>query len=173
MMAGISIALLAVLIGGVGGSVHTAVDRRRAASDLPADGSTDTVADEESTRTEPVSSYVRHDAPTKERVAPEVTTKTTNEPAQGAQTDLKPAALDAPRNGTPDDLTRIRGVGAKLTEVCNSMGFWHFDQIASWSEDEAAWVDANLPRFKGRVSRDDWVAQARELVAAQCAPTDD
>ena len=43
------------------------------------------------------------------------------------------------------------------------MGFYHFDQIANWTDKEIAWVDQNLQGFKGRVTRDDWVAQAKEL----------
>ena len=45
------------------------------------------------------------------------------------------------------------------------MGFYHFDQIAAWSDDEVAWVNANLKGFKGRVSRDNWVEQAKILAA--------
>lgn len=77
----------------------------------------------------------------------------------------RPATLTAPRGGAPDDLKRIRGIGPKLEALCNRLGFWHFDQIAAWSEDEIAWVDANLETFKGRVTRDNWVAQARALAA--------
>ena len=40
----------------------------------------------------------------------------------------------------------------------------HFDQIASWTEKEIAWVDDNLEGFKGRVTREDWVQQARDLM---------
>jgi len=76
---------------------------------------------------------------------------------------VKPAALDGPRGGTPDDLKRIKGVGPKLEKLCHSLGFFHFDQIASWTPEEVAWVDRHLEGFKGRVSRDDWVAQARIL----------
>jgi predicted flap endonuclease-1-like 5' DNA nuclease len=43
------------------------------------------------------------------------------------------------------------------------LGFWHFDQIAAWTADEVAWVDANLEGFRGRVTRDQWVAQAKTL----------
>jgi NADH-quinone oxidoreductase subunit E len=43
------------------------------------------------------------------------------------------------------------------------MGFFHFDQIASWDASQVAWVDENLDGFKGRASRDDWVAQAFSL----------
>lgn len=89
------------------------------------------------------------------------------EPADTAPADIgvKPATLDAPLEGAPDDLKRIKGIGPKLEALCNRLGFWHFDQIAAWTEDEIAWVDANLETFKGRVTRDDWVAQAKVLAA--------
>ncbi|PIL20613.1 hypothetical protein P775_08790 [Puniceibacterium antarcticum] len=77
----------------------------------------------------------------------------------------KPAALTAPRGGVADDLKKIKGIGPKLEETCNSMGFYHFDQIAAWSPAQVAWVDENLEGFKGRVTRDDWVAQAKALAA--------
>jgi len=79
----------------------------------------------------------------------------------------KPESLSAPRGGEADDLKRIKGVGPKLEQMLNSMGFWHFDQIASWSEAEVAWIDANLEGFNGRVSRDEWVAQAQTLTSAK------
>lgn len=81
-----------------------------------------------------------------------------------ASVGTKPAALRAPRGGKADDLKRIKGIGPKLEQLCNRLGFWHFDQIAAWSAEEIAWVDANLETFKGRVTRDDWVAQARALM---------
>ena len=54
-------------------------------------------------------------------------------------------------------------MGPKLEKLCNTMGFYHFDQIAAWRADEVAWVDQNLEGFKGRVTRDEWVAQAKIL----------
>ncbi|MFL4470833.1 NADH-quinone oxidoreductase subunit E [Tateyamaria armeniaca] len=77
----------------------------------------------------------------------------------------KPAALDAARDGKADDLKMIKGVGPKLETLLNTLGFYHFDQIAAWSGDEVAWVDQNLEGFKGRVSRDNWVAQADALAS--------
>jgi len=75
----------------------------------------------------------------------------------------KPAQLDAPREGGADDLKKIKGVGPKLEQMLNGMGFYHFDQIAQWGPEEVAWVDQNLEGFKGRVSRDNWVEQAAGL----------
>ena len=84
---------------------------------------------------------------------------------EGTNEGTRPAGLDAPRDGKADDLKMIKGVGPKMEKLCNSLGFWHFDQVASWTADEVAWVDANLQGFKGRVSRDTWVEQARLLAA--------
>lgn len=83
----------------------------------------------------------------------------------GVDEGTRPAALDGPRGGTADDLKKIKGVGPKMEKLCNSLGFYHFDQIANWTADEVAWVDNNLEGFKGRVSRDDWVAQAKLLAS--------
>ncbi len=77
----------------------------------------------------------------------------------------RPAALDGPRGGKADDLKMINGIGPKLEILCNKLGFYHFDQIAAWTADEVAWVDENLEGFKGRVTRDQWVEQARTLAA--------
>ncbi len=79
----------------------------------------------------------------------------------------KPRSLKAPRKAGADDLKMIKGVGPKLEALLHSLGFFHFDQIAKWTEAEVAWVDENLTGFKGRVSRDDWVAQARLLAAGE------
>ncbi|MAN97726.1 NADH:ubiquinone oxidoreductase [uncultured Roseovarius sp.] len=85
--------------------------------------------------------------------------------SEGAEMGTKPAALSAPRGGAADDLKQIKGVGPKLEELCNELGFYHFDQIAGWTAAEVAWVDENLKGFKGRVSRDNWVEQAKTLAA--------
>ena len=77
----------------------------------------------------------------------------------------RPAALSAPKGGQADNLKEIKGVGPKLESLLHEMGFYHFDQIASWGKDELAWMDANLKGFKGRASRDNWVEQAKVLAA--------
>lgn len=76
-----------------------------------------------------------------------------------------PQRLDAPRGGVADDLTVIEGIGPVMEKLCHEMGFYHFDQIAAWSPAELDWVDRNLKDFKGRATRDRWVAQARLIGA--------
>ncbi|GAA3871002.1 NADH-quinone oxidoreductase subunit E [Celeribacter arenosi] len=79
----------------------------------------------------------------------------------GAQ--KKPRTLSAPRKSGADDLKMIKGVGPKLEAMLHTLGFFHFDQISKWTANEVAWVDQNLEGFKGRVSRDNWVEQAKIL----------
>ena len=76
---------------------------------------------------------------------------------------IAPMKLEGPRDGAADDLKKIKGVGPKLEALLHRMGFYHYDQIANWTASEVAWVDDNLEGFKGRVSRDDWVDQAKLL----------
>lgn len=82
-------------------------------------------------------------------------------------TEGKPAFLKAPLEGGADDLKEIKGVGPKLETLLHSMGVYHFGQIAGWSASEVAWMDENLKGFKGRVTRDDWVGQAKALSAGE------
>jgi len=75
----------------------------------------------------------------------------------------KPKMLKAAKKGGADDLKQIKGVGPALETLLNGLGVYHYSQIAGWSAAEVAWVDDNLAKFKGRVSRDGWVDQAKIL----------
>ncbi|EBA15230.1 NADH dehydrogenase subunit E [Roseobacter sp. SK209-2-6] len=76
--------------------------------------------------------------------------------------EAEPETLKEARGGLPDDLKLLKGVGPKLEETLNTLGFFHFDQIADWTEAEVAWVDSRL-KFKGRIERDGWIEQAKRL----------
>lgn len=65
-------------------------------------------------------------------------------------------------DGKADDLKLISGVGPKLEKTLNTLGFWHFSQIADWKKADVAIVDNELS-FKGRIERDDWIKQAKKL----------
>ena len=103
-------------------------------------------------------------AKAKGRPAPKAAAK-----AAGAATvpGIKPRTMKAPRKAGADNLKMIKGVGPKLEALLHSLGFFHFDQVAKWSTDEVSWVDQNLEGFKGRVSRDGWVDQAKALAAGE------
>ena len=82
------------------------------------------------------------------------------EPAPG------PAEAETP---AADDLRRIKGVGPKLEQTLHSLGVNSFAQIASWDDAEIDRIDAQLGKFQGRIRRDQWVEQARLLVAGDQA----
>ncbi len=74
----------------------------------------------------------------------------------------KPTSLGAARNGKPDDLKLINGVGAALEKKLNEAGIWHFDQVAQMSNDELTWVSA-YTGFPGRAMRENWKGEAAIL----------
>jgi NADH-quinone oxidoreductase subunit E len=88
--------------------------------------------------------------------------KTAEKPAAEAVAEAEPETLKEARGGLPDDLKLLKGVGPKLEQTLNELGFFHFDQIAAWGEAEVAWVDSRL-KFKGRIERDGWIDQAAKL----------
>jgi len=61
-----------------------------------------------------------------------------------------------------DDLKKISGVGPVIVGKLNNMGITTFDQIAKLKKADIAEIDEKL-NFKGRIERDDWVKQAKEL----------
>jgi predicted flap endonuclease-1-like 5' DNA nuclease len=72
-----------------------------------------------------------------------------------------PPLLDGPN--APDDLKLIVGIGPVLERMLHQMGISTYRQIARWSERDIDEFDARLPEFPGRIRRDAWVTQAREL----------
>ncbi len=89
------------------------------------------------------------------------TTVAAAEPMRMARME-RPRGITMARNGKPDDLLRISGVGPKNEKILHSLGFFHFDQIANWSPEQVNWVDDHL-RFGGRIDREEWIRQARLL----------
>ncbi len=73
------------------------------------------------------------------------------------------AIFEAPE-GEADDLKKISGVGPVIEKKLHALGIRTFEQVANFSKDDIALVDAVLS-FKGRIERDDWVSQARKLAA--------
>ena len=82
--------------------------------------------------------------------------------ASAASRRAKPSVLPAARNGAPDDLTLIEGVSLLQQTTLYSLGVFHFDQIAAWTDENVAWVDQYL-RLQGRIGDEEWVEQASDL----------
>lgn len=98
--------------------------------------------------------------------------KPADKPAAASVT-AKPAAKAKPKpkpkpqpKAEPDDLTAIKGVGAKLAGLLNSLGVTRFEELAAMSESDLEKLDEQLGAFRGRWRRDDWVSQAADLAKA-------
>ena len=74
----------------------------------------------------------------------------------------RPAALPAPRDGSRDDLGQIKGLGPAIESSLNGLGIYHYDQVADWDQKAVVWIENHFG-FKGRVARERWQEQARDL----------
>ena len=77
----------------------------------------------------------------------------------------KPAAkakAAAPAVAGADDLKQLSGVGPALEKKLHAAGVTSFAQIAAWTDADVAAMDEQLS-FKGRIEREGWIAQAKEL----------
>ncbi len=78
----------------------------------------------------------------------------------------KPATDKARKAAAPageDDLKVLSGVGPALEKKLHEAGITTFAQIAAWTDEDIAEIDEKLS-FKGRITREGWVEQARKLV---------
>ncbi len=61
-----------------------------------------------------------------------------------------------------DDLKKISGVGPVLETKLNEFGIYTYAQVSDWTPENITEFD-NLLSFKGRIERDNWLEQAKEL----------
>lgn len=87
----------------------------------------------------------------------------------GAKPSGKKAAAkkSAPKKAAAaDDVSLISGVGPKLKEKLAGYGVTSLKQIAEMSAADVAKMDESL-ELNGRAARDEWVEQAKELLAGK------
>jgi len=63
-----------------------------------------------------------------------------------------------------DDLTKISGIGGWIKEKLNMLDIFTFRQISNFTKDDVEAVTEAIEYFPGRIERDEWILQARELV---------
>lgn len=81
---------------------------------------------------------------------------------------IKPAPKKAKAEQTAktdgDKLTEINGIGPVIAQKLNDGGITTFQQIADFTAEQIAEFDEKL-NFKGRIDREEWVAQAKKLTS--------
>ena len=84
------------------------------------------------------------------------------EPAEAA-----PVAAPAPATEAKgDDLSLIAGIGPKIVRGLTEQGYTSFAQIAALTPEEIETIETAI-KSKGRVARDEWIEQAKELMAGK------
>jgi predicted flap endonuclease-1-like 5' DNA nuclease len=63
-----------------------------------------------------------------------------------------------------DDLTKISGIGGWIKEKLNVLDIYTFKQISNFNSEDVAAVTEAIEYFPGRIERDEWILQAKELV---------
>ena len=96
-------------------------------------------------------------------VEPASKTKTAK-PAAAKATEAKPAAPKAGKAAAGGDLKKLSGVGPALEKKLIAAGVTSLEQVAAWTEADVSKIDEELS-FKGRIEREGWIAQAKELTA--------
>ena len=66
-----------------------------------------------------------------------------------------------------DDLKMISGIGPFIEERLHALDIYTFRQISKFTAHDIDTVSDAIEYFSGRIERDEWVAQARELVHGQ------
>lgn len=62
-----------------------------------------------------------------------------------------------------DDLKAISGVGPALESKLNADGILSYRQVATLTAEEIERIETEVIHSSGRITRDNWIAQAREL----------
>jgi large subunit ribosomal protein L21 len=82
--------------------------------------------------------------------------------AKAEATKAAPKKAAAKATDGADDLSDISGVGPVIVKKLAAEGITTFAQVAAWSEADVEAIEEKLS-FKGRVGREDWITQAKEL----------
>jgi predicted flap endonuclease-1-like 5' DNA nuclease len=78
-------------------------------------------------------------------------------------------SVATPSADTPDDLTRVRGVGENVAKALNAADIYSYAQMAATSIERYRQIlkEANMSRFRNPLT---WAKQAEALIAASPAP---
>jgi large subunit ribosomal protein L21 len=91
----------------------------------------------------------------------------TDAATMAAASSEKPAkAKKSKAQDKADDLSLIGGVGPKINEILIDLGYTSFADIAAWTDADIEKVEDRVGP-KGRVARDEWIEQAKELMAGK------
>ena len=77
--------------------------------------------------------------------------------------DIDFATLGVATASESDDLQMIKGVGPFIAEKLNALGIFTFEQVGNMTAEIEEQVNVAIEFFPGRIKRDDWAGQAKQL----------
>ena len=86
--------------------------------------------------------------------------------AEAAPAAVAAAAPVAAAAAMPDDISLIGGIGPKIHKALTDLGISTYAQIAAWSPEDVERIEGEIKQ-KGRVAREEWIEQAKELMAGK------
>jgi large subunit ribosomal protein L21 len=109
-------------------------------------------------------------APALSEAAAEAPKKAPPEKAPAKKAPAKKAAdtKAADTKAKGDDLTQIAGIGPVIAGKLEGLGITTLKQIAALTPKKVAEIDEQL-NFKGRIEREEWIEQAKDLAAGKPA----
>jgi large subunit ribosomal protein L21 len=129
---------------------------------LKASAKAETVSEAKPAKKAETKAETKAEAKSEAKAAPKAAAK-----ADKAEAEAKPAkAAKKPAADFTDDIKLIGGVGPALEKKLNEAGITSLTQIAAWKKADVAKFDEEL-ELQGRPERDEWVAQAKDLVAGK------
>ena len=81
--------------------------------------------------------------------------------ANASKIDFK--VLGVAKESEKDDLKAIKGIGPFIEEKLNALGIYTYSQMSKMKGELEDQVNEAIEFFSGRVKRDEWVKQAKEL----------
>ncbi len=86
----------------------------------------------------------------------------------GADHPYRPSPLTQARGGTPDSLTKLKGMMIQNEMALNSEGIFHYDQVADLIEENINWLRAYCAGINDDTPIERWVEDAKtKCVAAK------
>ena len=86
--------------------------------------------------------------------------------ASSSRTSKKRASIPK-ATPTPDDLSKIAGIGVRTIAQLHKLGITSFARIASWTRSDVSRVARRLATSPARIQREDWIGQAGALSKAR------
>lgn len=81
---------------------------------------------------------------------------------KNSKLDFKPLVLSSAKQRGKDNLKKIKGINSKIENDLNTLGIYHFEQIASWSSKNCDWIEEFL-HLSGVAKNNQWIEQAKIL----------